>query len=83
MAVNSALGGCLPVNEKGVTDQAALQDYERDKGSLDVNGMQAVNAELPGEDIFALQIEAWEKGIHPSGEPVSIRMLRPCLLLSS
>ncbi|WFA84208.1 hypothetical protein [Paenibacillus amylolyticus] len=34
--------------------------------------MQAVNVEPPGEDIFALQIKAFEMGIHPTtGEPVS------------
>ncbi|MBD8841988.1 WXG100 family type VII secretion target [Paenibacillus sp. FSL K6-4396] len=72
MAYNAMLGKMMPVNEKGVTDQAALQAYERDQGHLDLNRMQAVNVEPPGEDIFALQIKAFEMGIHPTtGEPVS------------
>ncbi|MEK4663628.1 WXG100 family type VII secretion target [Priestia sp. FSL H7-0729] len=72
MAYNAMLGKMMPVNEKGVTDQAALQAYERDQGHLDLNRMQAVNVEPPGEDIFALQIKAFERGIHPTtGEPVS------------
>ncbi|WP_336782595.1 WXG100 family type VII secretion target [Paenibacillus illinoisensis] len=73
MAYNSAFGVWLPVNEKGVTDQAALQAYEKDKGNLDVKGMQGpMNMDPPGEDIFALQIKAFENGIHPfTGEPVS------------
>ncbi|WFR63780.1 WXG100 family type VII secretion target [Paenibacillus amylolyticus] len=72
MAYNAMLGKMMPVNEKGVTDQAALQAYERDQGHLDFNRMQAVNVEPPGEDIFALQIKAFEMGIHPTtGEPVS------------
>ncbi|WP_167666050.1 hypothetical protein [Paenibacillus pabuli] len=34
--------------------------------------MQAVNAEVPEEDIYAMQITALEKGVHPyTGEPVS------------
>ncbi|MBT2283619.1 WXG100 family type VII secretion target [Paenibacillus polymyxa] len=62
----------MPVNENGVTDQAALQAYERDQGHLDFNRMQAVNVEPPGEDVFAMQIKAFENGIHPfTGEPVS------------
>ncbi|MEO2207979.1 WXG100 family type VII secretion target [Paenibacillus pabuli] len=62
----------MPVKENGVADQAALQAYERDQGNLDFNRMQAVNVEPPGEDIFALQIKAFEMGIHPTtGEPVS------------
>ncbi|MBM6383736.1 MAG: WXG100 family type VII secretion target [Paenibacillus sp.] len=73
MVYNSAFGVWLPVNEKGVTDQAALQAYEKDKGNLDVKGMQGpMNMDPPGEDIFALQIKAFENGIHPfTGEPVS------------
>lgn len=72
MAYNAMLGKMMPVNEKGVTDQAALQAYERDQGHLDLNRMQVVNVEPPGEDIFALQIKAFEMGIHPTtGEPVS------------
>lgn len=62
----------LPVNENGVADQASLQAYQKDQGHLDFNQMQAVNVEPPGEDIYALQIEAFELGINPfSGEPVS------------
>ncbi|MFS0872646.1 WXG100 family type VII secretion target [Paenibacillus xylanilyticus] len=62
----------MPVNENGVADQAAFQAYEKDKGHLNFNRMQAVNVEPPGEDIFALQIKAFEMGIHPTtGEPVS------------
>ncbi|ETT50138.1 WXG100 family type VII secretion target [Paenibacillus sp. FSL H7-689] len=62
----------MPVNENGVADQAALRAYQRDQGNLDFNRMQAVNVEPPGEDIFALQIKAFEMGIHPTtGEPVS------------
>ncbi|MEK4363079.1 WXG100 family type VII secretion target [Paenibacillus sp. FSL M8-0212] len=62
----------MPVNENGVADQAALQAYQRDQGNVDFNRMQAVNVEPPGEDIFALQIKAFEMGIHPTtGEPVS------------
>ncbi|WP_024631069.1 MULTISPECIES: WXG100 family type VII secretion target [unclassified Paenibacillus] len=62
----------MPVNENGVTDQSALQAYERDQGHLDFNRMQAVTVEQPGEDIFAMQIKAFEMGINPfTGEPVS------------
>ena len=62
----------MPVNENGDADQAALQAYEKDRGDLNFNRMQAVNVEPPGEDIFALQIKAFEMGIHPTtGEPVS------------
>ncbi|MHA7579809.1 WXG100 family type VII secretion target [Paenibacillus vandeheii] len=62
----------MPVNENGVTDQAALQAYERDQGHLDFNRMQAVTVEPPGEDIFTMQIKAFEMGINPfTGEPVS------------
>lgn len=73
MAYNSALHAWLPVNDKGVTDQAALQAYQRDKGNLDVQGMQSAgNTVTPEEDIYAMQIKAYESGIHPfSGEPVS------------
>lgn len=64
----------MPVNEDGVTDQAALQAYQKDQGHLDFNRMQAVGTEEPGEDIFALQIEAYENRIHPfTGEPVNDR----------
>ncbi|MCW3791094.1 WXG100 family type VII secretion target [Paenibacillus sp. LS1] len=71
MAYNTMLGKMMPVNEKGVTDQAALQAYQRDQGHLDINRMQAVNVEPPGEDIYAMQIKAFEMGIHPmTGEPV-------------
>lgn len=62
----------MPVNENGVTDQAALQAYKKDQGHLDFNRMQATDAEAPGEDIYAMQIKAFENGIHPfTGEPVS------------
>ncbi|MEO2257965.1 WXG100 family type VII secretion target [Paenibacillus amylolyticus] len=62
----------MPVNENGVTDQSALQAYERDQGHLDINRMQAVTAEPSGEDIFTMQIKAFEMGIDPfTGEPVS------------
>ncbi|WFR65408.1 WXG100 family type VII secretion target [Paenibacillus amylolyticus] len=62
----------MPVNENGVTDQSALQAYERDQGHLDINRMQAVTAEPSGEDIFTMQINAFEMGIDPyTGEPVS------------
>ncbi|RAJ03561.1 WXG100 family type VII secretion target [Paenibacillus pabuli] len=62
----------LPVNENGVTDQAALQAYKKDQGHLDFNRMQATDSEAPGEDIYAMQIKAFENGIHPfTGEPVS------------
>lgn len=62
----------MPVNENGVTDQAALQAYMKDQGHLDFNRMQATDAEAPGEDIYAMQIKAFENGIHPvTGEPVS------------
>lgn len=73
MAYNSFLGKWLPVNEQGVTDQAALQAYERDKGHLDVNAMQGdVQSEPLGEDIMALQIKAFQEGIYPfTGERVS------------
>ncbi|WP_434748736.1 WXG100 family type VII secretion target [Paenibacillus amylolyticus] len=64
----------MPVNEDGVTDQAALQAYQKDQGHLDFNRMQATETEEPGEDIFALQIEAFENRIHPfTGEPVNDR----------
>ncbi|WP_339235596.1 WXG100 family type VII secretion target [Paenibacillus sp. FSL R5-0517] len=62
----------MPVNENGVTDQSALQAYERAQGHLDFNRMQAVTVEPLGEDIYAMQIKAFENGIHPfTGEPVS------------
>ncbi|WP_340013698.1 WXG100 family type VII secretion target [Paenibacillus sp. FSL K6-1318] len=62
----------MPVNENGVTDQAALQAYKKDQGHLDFNRMQATDAEVPGEDIYVMQIKAFENGIHPfTGEPVS------------
>lgn len=62
----------MPVNENGVTDQAALQAYKKDQEHLDFNRMQATDAEAPGEDIYAMQIKAFENGIHPfTGEPVS------------
>ncbi|MBY0117733.1 WXG100 family type VII secretion target [Paenibacillus xylanexedens] len=62
----------MPVNENGVTDQAALQAYKKDQGHLDINRMQAVTAEPSGEDIFAMQIKSFEMGIDPfTGEPVS------------
>ncbi|WP_433745117.1 WXG100 family type VII secretion target [Paenibacillus amylolyticus] len=62
----------MPVNENGVTDQVALQAYKKDQGHLDFNRMQATDAEAPGEDIYAMQIKAFENGIHPfTGEPVS------------
>jgi WXG100 family type VII secretion target len=62
----------IPVNENGVADQSALQAYQKDKGHLDFNRMQATNAEAPGEDIYGMQIKAFEKRIHPyTGEPVS------------
>ncbi|WP_408893328.1 WXG100 family type VII secretion target [Paenibacillus taichungensis] len=62
----------MPVNEDGVADQAALQAYEKDHGHLDVNRMQGEKVEPPGEDIFALQIKAFQNGIHPyTGESVS------------
>jgi len=62
----------MPVNENGATDQAALQAYQKDQGHLDFNRMQATDAEAPGEDIYAMQIKAFENGIHPfTGEPVS------------
>ena len=64
----------LPVNENGVTDQAALQAYKRDHGHVDFNRMQAeaVKPEEPEEDIYALQIKAFENRIQPfTGEPVS------------
>ncbi|MNW38462.1 hypothetical protein D3C74_155280 [compost metagenome] len=73
MAYNSFLGKWLPVNEQGVTDQAALQAYERDKGHLDVNAMQGdIQSEPLGEDIMDLQIKAFQEGMHPfTGERVS------------
>ncbi|WP_315794091.1 WXG100 family type VII secretion target [Paenibacillus sp. BIC5C1] len=62
----------MPVNEDGVADQAALQAYEKDHGHLDVNRMQGEKVEPPGEDIFSLQIKAFQNGIHPyTGETVS------------
>ncbi|WP_339177732.1 WXG100 family type VII secretion target [Paenibacillus sp. FSL R5-0701] len=62
----------MPVNENGVTDQAALQAYKKDQGHLDINRMQATDAEAPGEDIYAMQIKAFENRIHPfTGDPVS------------
>ncbi|UPK43943.1 WXG100 family type VII secretion target [Paenibacillus pabuli] len=62
----------MPVNENGDADQAALQAYEKDQGHLDINRMQGVKVEPPGEDIFTLQIKAFQNGIHPyTGEPVS------------
>ncbi|OAX45803.1 WXG100 family type VII secretion target [Paenibacillus sp. AD87] len=62
----------MPVNEDGDADQAALQAYEKDHGHLDVNRMEGVKVEPPGDDIFSLQIKAFQNGIHPyTGENVS------------
>ncbi|SDL01928.1 WXG100 family type VII secretion target [Paenibacillus sp. OK060] len=62
----------MPVNEDGDADQAALQAYEKDHGHLDVNRMEGVKVEPPGDDIFTLQIKAFQNGIHPyTGETVS------------
>ncbi|MGF6353048.1 WXG100 family type VII secretion target [Paenibacillus sp. 4624] len=64
----------MPVNENGVPDQASLQAYQKDQGHVDINRMQAGHAEDPGEDLDALQIEAFENGVHPfTGEPVNDR----------
>ncbi|MBB6019736.1 WXG100 family type VII secretion target [Paenibacillus sp. JGP012] len=64
----------LPVNEKGVTDQAALQAYERDHGKIDVTKMgqpPGINP-VPEQDLIQLQIEAFELGVNPfTGEPVT------------
>ncbi|MEK4365035.1 hypothetical protein MKX68_21625 [Paenibacillus sp. FSL M8-0212] len=64
----------LPVNEKGVTDQAALQAFEKDKGKLDISTLN----QGPGpvepidQDLIQLQIEAFELGVNPfTGEPVT------------
>ncbi|WP_017687496.1 WXG100 family type VII secretion target [Paenibacillus sp. PAMC 26794] len=74
MAYNSQWHMWLPVNEKGVTDQAALQAYEKDKGKLDKSslsqGMGPV--EPPDQDLIQLQIEALELRVNPfTGEPVT------------
>ncbi|MCP1187257.1 WXG100 family type VII secretion target [Paenibacillus sp. 1781tsa1] len=74
MAYNSQWHMWLPVNEKGVTDQTALQAYEKDKGKLDNSslsqGMGAV--EPPNQDLIQLQIEALELRVNPfTGEPVT------------
>ncbi|MFJ2046535.1 WXG100 family type VII secretion target [Paenibacillus taichungensis] len=74
MAYNSQWHMWLPVNEKGVTDQAALQAYEKDKGKLDNSslsqGMGAV--EPPNQDLIQLKIEALELRVNPfTGEPVT------------
>jgi WXG100 family type VII secretion target len=64
----------LPVNENGVTDQAALQAYERDHGKIDVTKMgQPPGANpAPEQDLIQLQIEAFELGVNPfTGEPVT------------
>lgn len=62
----------MPVNEDGDADQAALQAYEKDHGHLDVNRMEGVKVEPSGDDIFSLQIKAFQNGIHPyTGETVS------------
>lgn len=62
----------MPVNEDGDADQAALQAYEKDHGHLDVNRMEGVKVQPPGNDIFSLQIKAFQNGIHPyTGETVS------------
>ncbi|PYE41866.1 WXG100 family type VII secretion target [Paenibacillus barcinonensis] len=64
----------LPVNENGVTDQAALQAYERDHGKIDVTKMgQPPGANsVPEQDLIQLQIEAFELGVNPfTGEPVT------------
>ncbi|QKS56151.1 WXG100 family type VII secretion target [Paenibacillus barcinonensis] len=64
----------LPVNEKGVTDQAALQAYERDHGKIDVTKMVQPPGANPAleQDLTQLQIEAFELGVNPfTGEPVT------------
>ncbi|WP_128102974.1 hypothetical protein [Paenibacillus sp. DCT19] len=69
----SPWGIWLPVNEKGVSDQAALQAYEKDTGSLDVAKMrQGPHKYEPAPDIYQLQIQAFKLGIYPyTGEAVS------------
>ncbi|WP_244964924.1 hypothetical protein [Paenibacillus barcinonensis] len=64
----------LPVNENGVTDQAALQAYERDHGKIDVTKMGQPPGANPvsEQDLIQLQIEAFELGVNPfTGEPVT------------
>lgn len=74
MVYNSQWHMWLPVNEKGVTDQAALQAFEKDKGKLDISTLN----QGPGpvepidQDLIQLQIEAFELGVNPfTGEPVT------------
>ncbi|GEM_PF-3448970 len=74
MLYNSQWHMWLPVNEKGVTDQAALQAFEKDKGKLDISTLN----QGPGpvepldQDLIQLQIEAFKLGVNPfTGEPVT------------
>lgn len=74
MVYNSQWHMWLPVNEKGVTDQAALQAFEKDKGNLDISTLN----QGPGpvepidQDLIQLQIEALELRVNPfTGEPVT------------
>ncbi|WP_228469527.1 HNH endonuclease [Paenibacillus sp. JNUCC31] len=62
-----------PVGENGDSDHAAMQAYEKDKGSLDYATLkQDPHPVEPVQDIYQLQIKAFELGIHPfTGEPVS------------
>ncbi|WP_228469524.1 YwqJ-related putative deaminase [Paenibacillus sp. JNUCC31] len=61
-----------PVGENGVIDQAAMQAYEKDQGILDYATLrQDPHPVEPVQDIYQLQIKAFELGIHPfTGEPV-------------
>ncbi|PYE47261.1 hypothetical protein DFQ00_1141, partial [Paenibacillus barcinonensis] len=74
MAYNSQWHMWLPVNDQGVTDQAALQAYEKDKGKLDQGSLSQgmAPAQPPDQDLIQLQIEAFELGVNPfTGEPVT------------
>lgn len=74
MVYNSQWHMWLPVNEKGVTDQAALQAFEKDKGKLDISTLnQGTGPVEPiDQDLIQLQIEAFELGVNPfTGEPVT------------
>ena len=56
----------MPVNEDGVTDQAALQAYQKDQGHLDFNRMQAIGTEEPGEDILHCRLKPMKIEFTPS-----------------
>ncbi|WP_427180619.1 WXG100 family type VII secretion target [Paenibacillus sp. TC-CSREp1] len=62
----------VPVNENGELDYTAVQAYEKDRGNVNIDRMQAGHGEEQEKDIFDMQIKALENRTDPfTGEPVS------------